>query len=302
MPEAMQSAEERRKRIRETLAQLDAADVDHLHPKEPEARVLKTREGLRLGYNAQIVVDHDSDLIVAAEVVTDTTDHAQLVPMVEEARATTGKDAEQTVADTGYASGEQFAEAERRHLPVIVSVQDESSGKGDYAKSNFTYDAKRNLYVCPRGDELPFEAIHKATTGKPELSIYRCHNAECPVRAQCTKEKKGRAIKRLTTEDAFLRQVERQKPVEKQILFSLRKEIVEHLFGIVKWVDGFRRFTVRGLEGARAQWALACLAVNLRKLLPAMREGRLPAPAFGSPVAAQQAGGTPTEPETATSP
>ena len=129
MPEAMQSAEERKKRIRETLAQLDAAEVDHLHPQEPEARVMKTREGLRLGYNAQIVVDHDSDLIVAAEVVTDATDHLQLVSMVEEASATTGKGAEQTVADAGYASGEQFAEAERRHLPVIVAVQEESSAK-----------------------------------------------------------------------------------------------------------------------------------------------------------------------------
>jgi IS5 family transposase len=47
---------------------------------------------------------------------------------------------------------------------------------------------------------------------------------------------------------------------------SLRKEIVEHLFGIIKIIDGFRRFTVRGLEKVSAQWALVCMAVNLRKL------------------------------------
>jgi transposase len=280
MPEAMQSATERKKRIREALAQLDAAEVDHQHPQEPEARVMKMREGLRLGYNAQIVVDHDSDLIVATEVVTDVTDHAQLVPMIEEASETTGQDAEHTVTDAGYASGEQFAEAERRRLPIVVAVQEESSGKGEYAKSKFAYDADRDLYVCPLGEELPFEAIHKATTSKPERRVYRCHNAACPVRALCTSDKQGRAIKRLATEDAFLRQVERQKPADKQILFSLRKEIVEHLFGIVKWIDGFRRFTVRGLPGARAQWALACLAVNIRKLLPAIQEGRLSAHAF----------------------
>jgi hypothetical protein len=46
----------------------------------------------------------------------------------------------------------------------------------------------------------------------------------------------------------------------------LRKEIVEHLFGIVKMIDGFRRFTVRGLEKTEAQWAPVCTAVNLRKL------------------------------------
>ena len=63
-------------------------------------------------------------------------------------------------------------------------------------------------------------------------------------------------------------------------LLSLRKEIVEHLFGIVKAVDGFRRFTVRGLERARAQWALVCTAVNLRKLYAAWWHGRL---TFGPP-------------------
>ncbi len=65
------------------------------------------------------------------------------------------------------------------------------------------------------------------------------------------------------------------------MLSSLRKEIVEHLFGIVKVIDGLRRFTAWGLDGARAQWALACTAVNLRKLLPAVREGKLTAASFG---------------------
>ena len=65
-----------------------------------------------------------------------------------------------------------------------------------------------------------------------------------------------------------------------RVLLSLRKEIVEHLFGIVKAVDGFRRFTVRGLEKARAQWALVCTAVNLRKLYAWWRLGKL---TFGSP-------------------
>jgi hypothetical protein len=62
---------------------------------------------------------------------------------------------------------------------------------------------------------------------------------------------------------------------------SLRKEIVEHIFAIAKAVDGFRRFTVRTLQGARAQWLLACLAINLRKLLPAWRSGTLTRAALG---------------------
>ena len=62
-----------------------------------------------------------------------------------------------------------------------------------------------------------------------------------------------------------------------RLLLGLRKEIVEHVFGIVKMIDGFRRFTVRGLEKAEAQWALICTAVNLRKLSAkaTWRAGRL---------------------------
>ena len=100
------------------------------------------------------------------------------------------------------------------------------------------------------------------------------------MRATCTTDKKGRGIKRFEGEDALARQATKLRKQENQVLWSLRKEIVEHVFGIVKAIDGFRRFTVRGLDGANAQWSLACLAVNLRKMLPAVDDGRLSAAAF----------------------
>ena len=276
MPATLADKEERKKRIREELAKLDAADTNHLHPREPDARVMKTREGPRLGYNAQAVVDHDSDLIVAIDISGDETDHHQLVPMTQAVHDTLGEVAEQTLADAGYASGGQFEVAERRHLPVLVNVQEESSDKGPYAKSQFKYDAEHDTYVCPLGEILPFQRVEQPTKSKPHARrTYRCHNKQCPVRAQCTTDKGGRAIKRLVTEEAFERQVERQSGADKRVLMSLRKEIIEHAFGNVKANHGFRRFTAFGLVGAAAQWALICLAVNLRKLLPAWREGRL---------------------------
>jgi hypothetical protein len=269
----------RRAEIRSALAMLDEAGADHVHPTEPEARAVKTREGIKLGYNAQIVVDHDSDLIVAADVVTDATDHGQLVPMIEQVVENLGRPAAETVADKGYWSGAQLEEAERRHLPVLVPAQEEGK-KGEYAKSNFRFDAERDVYICPRGVELPLEAVNKATTGKPALRVYRCHDATCPARAKCTTSKEGRRIKRYPGEDALARQAAKLQKTGNAILWSLRKEIVEHVFGIVKVIDGFRRFTVRGLAGAKAQWSLACLALNLRKLVPAVHHGTLTVAAF----------------------
>lgn len=228
-----------------------------------------------MGYNAQAVVDHRSDLVVAVDVVNDATDHGQLTPMLLEVKDTFGRVADETVADAGYASGEQLEAAERKHLPVLVNVQAESSTKGAFAKSNFTYERERDVYICPRGEVLELEALHKASGGKAARNVYRCHKTDCPVRAQCTNDKKGRAIKRQLTEEAIDRQVEKQNSSEMVDLLRARKQIVEHIFGIVKTIDGFARFTVRGLEAVRAQWALACTALNLRKLLPAWRAGRL---------------------------
>lgn len=276
LPKKMQDAQKRKEEIQKSLAELDEADTNHLHPKEPDARVMKSRSQRTLAYNAQAVVDHDSDMIVATEVGTKETDHDELVPMIEQVQQTLERVAEQTVADTGYYGGQQIAEAERRHLPVIVAFQEESGTKGEFNKSHFSYDAERDVYVCPRGESLPLAAKLKPTTGKPyPVDLYRCHNAQCPVRKQCSDDDKGRTIKRTPYEDALKRQAEKQLKNPMKILLSLRKDIVEHIFGIIKTIDGFRRFTVRGIEKVAAQWDLVCTAVNLRKLYAFWLDRRL---------------------------
>jgi len=53
--------------------------------------MMKTREGIRLGYNAQAVVDSKAGIIVASEVTTDQNDEGQLVPMLENGSEEMGK-------------------------------------------------------------------------------------------------------------------------------------------------------------------------------------------------------------------
>jgi len=49
-------------------------------------------------------------------------------------------------------------------------------------------------------------------------------------------------------------------------VYALRKAIVEPVFGQIKTVRGFRRFSFRGLAKVRAEWRLICLTHNLLKL------------------------------------
>jgi transposase/IS5 family transposase len=258
------------------LAQLDEASTNHLHENEPDARMMKSRGTHALGYNAQIVVDQDSDLIIATEVVTEQNDITQLVPMLDQVLKTLGRVAQNTVADTGYSSSDQLKEIETRGMSAIVAMREEPDAKGEYSKAYFRYEPESNVYVCPRGERIMQVGTNKshATMQHPDV-VYRCHNKTCPVRSVCSTDPKGRKIRRSHGEEAREHQLQKQKDPRMSLLLSLRKEIVEHLFGIVKGVDGFRRFSVRGLEKVRAQWALVCTALNLRKLYASWCQGTL---------------------------
>jgi hypothetical protein len=275
MPEQLADARERRRAIRDGLARLNAIGKDHVHPGEPEAQMMMGRAGSSMGYNSQVVVDHDSDLIVAQDVSADANDHGKLVPMLDEVLDTTGRVAEETSADTGYWSGEQIDEAQRRNYPVVVNPQKDSSGKGKLLKEHFRYDLGRDVYVCPlTGEHLTFWRVDAGGMAYPRRT-YLCRRKDCPHRDSCTSCKSGRTIKRSPYDDALDRQKSKQLFDAARNAMELRKEIVEHAFGNIKWGDGFRRFTAGGLDGARAQWALACTVFNLRKMWRAWRRGLL---------------------------
>jgi hypothetical protein len=48
--------------------------------------------------------------------------------------------------------------------------------------------------------------------------------------------------------------------------YKRRKAIVEPVFGWIKQVLGFRRFSLRGIEKVKGEWDLVCLAVNLKHM------------------------------------
>ena len=52
-----------------------------------------------------------------------------------------------------------------------------------------------------------------------------------------------------------------------------RKHIVEAVNGWIKQVMGFRRFSVRGLDGTKGEWDLVCMAANLRRMRPLIEFG-----------------------------
>lgn len=68
------------------------------------------------------------------------------------------------------------------------------------------------------------------------------------------------------SEDVAARMREKLKTENGRAVYKRRKAIVEPVFGQVKEVRGFRRFSFRGLQKNEAEWRLICLTHNLLKL------------------------------------
>ena len=77
-----------------------------------------------------------------------------------------------------------------------------------------------------------------------------------------------------STDDPRVRMDHRLRTPDGRATYARRKATVEPVFGQIKESRGFRRFSLRGLAAAGAEWDLVCLVHNLLKL---HRYGSLPA-------------------------
>lgn len=275
LPEELASKQKMRERIEKSLEELKEEGRQHMHPGERDAKMMKNHEGTRLGYNSQAVVDSKNGLIVAADVTNEENDKHQLVPMLERVQEELGEVAEETVADSGYWSGDQLVKTEKANLPVVVSL-DQAEAKretrGAYDYSHFNYDKERDCYLCPRGQVLTYEKTRKGANSR----VYRCrHYKKCPVRWECSQDKGGRSVERSPYAEALQRQEEKQKNPAKRDLLRQRMRTVEPVFAVVKDRLGFRRYTIGGLDKVRSQWWFVCALVNLLRLYPRWKAGNL---------------------------
>ena len=261
------------------MKQLDEKQRDHLQPNDEDARVMKTDSGKDFAYNAQVVVDQQSKLIVANDVVSDESDNAQLVPMIEQVEQTVGGAAKETLADGGYFSTLELAAAEGKKFSVLVNLPESVTGRPDqpYHASRFVYDSSNDHCICPQGVALPFDSIRPRDKARPYVvRVYRCQNYEtCPVRWQCSASKTGRTVQIHPNHDAVVRQREKLKDPVMRAMLKQRGATVEAVFGWAKEGMGFRRWTVRGRDKVKTQWSLLCTSMNLRRLHAPWVAGKL---------------------------
>ena len=53
---------------------------------------------------------------------------------------------------------------------------------------------------------------------------------------------------------------------EGKAIYATRKSTVETVFGIIKQVQGFRQFLLRGFDSVQSEWSLVCIGWNLKRM------------------------------------
>jgi len=275
LPAGLAERQALREQIKAGLAQLAADGRHHYHPVEPEARRMKVGGTNRFGYNAQAVVDGKEGVIVACQANREETDAGQLVPMIEQARETldVASPDTTTLADAGYGAGADLQAAQEKQLPVLVPpAEGKPAGNNPYASQHFSYNPQDRTVTCPQGRLLDHEG--GTTRVGQRVERYRCHCRDCPMQAQCTRDPKGREIEIWPhTAVAQAMRAKLQEPIA-HALYQQRSQLIERRFGQIKQHDGFRRWTVWGLEAVRTQWSLLCATLNLRILHKRWRQDR----------------------------
>ncbi len=254
------------------LARLEESGETQLSLTDPDARLLvKNGQGIA-GYNVQSVVDEKHKLIVASEVVNDSSDVKQLHAMAKAAKDALEAEALQALADEGYYSSLELKACEDDGIVAYVPVP-EGNGKlekqGRFSRKDFSYDSDADTYRCPAGELLhPTKGRWQNTSGRVEIRYLsrKATCGSCPLRARCLNPKVPyRTIARWEHEDVLERHRARMQSAGE--LMRRRSAIVEHPFGTLKCRAGYRHFLLRGFNKVRGEWSLMALCYNFTRVL-----------------------------------
>jgi transposase len=269
------SAPERQTRaVAEFLSGLDDEDPNEdrklpkvISPTDPcSAWTAKANKRVQFGYGLNYMIDVEHAVIVDVEATPARTydEVAATRTMIDRTEKVFGAKPERLAADTAYGTGKMLAWLLDKgiipHIPVWERYQ---RTDGMFPCTDFTYDAERDIYLCPNGKALRTSGtIHD---GRVRNYLPRARECRvCNLKERCTRAP-FRKIVRDINEDArdYARSLKRTPEFEQS---RNERKKVEMRFAHLKINHRFARMRLRGLTGARDEFHLAAIVQNLKTL------------------------------------
>ncbi len=222
------------------------------------------------GHKAAIVVDTDSQLITAVEVLPgNAPDNLGALELVEASEANTGVPVEEAMGDAAYGDGDTrqaFADAGRTLIARVPGRPD----RKHFPKDDFVIDLAAGSCTCPAGQVthtiVPAGKRTNRTGRVHRLQAFQFDGAECrtcPLRSQCiaAKGRKGRRVM-IHPQEALLQQGRALQQSTHYDEYRARRVVVEHRLARLVQL-GLRQSRYFGRVKTRCQLYLAATVANL---------------------------------------
>jgi len=134
--------------------------------------------------------------------------------------------------------------------PTVERLQQlpEALGEVDILLADTGYFSEANVDTCESNEITPYMAEGRQGHNQP---LHERFADDPPAPAQPNPVEAMR---------------HRLKTREGKGVYAQRKSTVETVFGIIKQVQGFRQFLLRGLDNVSGEWSLVCIGWNLKRL------------------------------------
>jgi hypothetical protein len=169
------------------------------------------------------------------------------------------------VADAGYSSGEIYQYLENRAITAYIPIH----GTFSVERDGFSYDEKKDAFICSQGKEVIFTRLYIDRNGYPKKTyrLSRTICKVCPIREQCLGKCREKKFDVTYFYHYYQRAYQRQISSKGQYHKKLRQSKVEPVLGTLINFLGLRKLNARGKSTAHKVMLVSAVAYNLKKLL-----------------------------------
>jgi len=220
------------------------------------------------GYSLNYLIDMEGSVIVDVEAtptrISKEVDATET--MIERTEDRFGLKPKHIAGDIAYGTGAMLGWLVQRDIDPHGPVWDKSNrDDGTFSRADFSYDEKRDLYICPAGKSmkstgrLHTDGFYRYAASKRDCDV-------CPLKPRCCPKQPERRVARAPNEAARDR-ARALMETEAYARSSNDRKKIEALFGEAKHVLSMVRLRLRGLTGARDEFLLTATVQNLKRLV-----------------------------------
>jgi transposase len=275
-------AEEHLPRLEKYEQQLETLGTRNSYSKtDTDATFMRLKEDhmkngqLKPAYNIQISTENQ--IVTNFSIHQNPGDTSTLISHLEQFHSLYKKHSATTIADAGYGSEQNYEYLESIESEAYVKYnyfykeQKRSFKKDIFRQDNLFYNADKDFFICPMGQQM-----HRFKTGKrvsdlgyeSQITYYKAINCNgCPMRGQCHKGKDDRVIEvNFRLKELKQKVRERLLSEEGEILYKQRAIEPESVFGQIKSNRKYNRFRMYGMPKNEIDLGIVFIAHNLKKM------------------------------------